>query len=74
MNRPTVPGMGHANARIMLLGLLLGVTACSMVGGGGRSGGGSSGPITLSQVEEFGFGTALTVVQPLRPRWLTART
>ena len=75
MNRPTVRGMGHANGRIMLLGLLLGVTACSMAGGGGgRSGGGSIGPITLSQVEEFGFGTALTVVQRLRPRWLTART
>lgn len=70
MNRPTVRGMGPAKGRTMLLGLLLGVTACSMAGGGG----GSTGPITLSQVEEFGFGSALTVVQRLRPRWLTART
>ena len=74
MNRPTVPEVRRTISRILLLGLVLGVTACGTGGRGGASGGRSVGAITRIQIERLADGSAFMVVQQLRPRWLAVRT
>jgi len=80
MKRPAFPSLHGTSAKVLVLGILIGMTTCSTGGSMGTSGGTARAPggtsrdyISRSQIESMD-GTAFTVVQHFRPRWLSVRT
>jgi hypothetical protein len=77
MKRPAFPSVHGTSAKVLVLGMLIGMTTCSTGGSMGTSGGTARGPgrdyISRSHIESVD-GTAFNVVQQFRPRWLRVRT
>ena len=57
---------------VLLLGMLVGISACSTAGTGGRRG--SRNEITAEQIADLpnAVGSAYNIIEQLRPRWLRA--
>lgn len=75
MKRSTVARVPRAATSVLLLGMFVGISACSTTGTAGT--GRRSGPrneITAEQIADLpdAVGTAYNIIEQLRPRWLRA--
>lgn len=72
---PTVLRVRGTIANVLVLGIVLGITACGASRGNTRASDGSSrNTITRTQIDYLPEGDAFTVVERFRPHWLKART
>ncbi len=73
VNRLNDRNVRHAGKGVVLLGMFLGITACASSTGGSMASG-NPDSITRAQIESLPNGSALTIIQQLRRRWLRARS
>ncbi len=75
MKRSTVARIPHATTSVLLLGMLVGISACGTTGTSGAAGrSGSRNEITAEQIADRAdaSGTAYHIIEQVNPRWLRA--
>ena len=75
MKRSTVARIPHATTSVLLLGMLVGISACGTTGTSGAAArGGSRNEITAEQIADRAdaIGTAYHIIEQVNPRWLRA--
>ena len=74
VNRLKHQRIRYTTRSVLFFGMVFGITACASSGSSVGSGSGSPNSITRTQIEAVPGGSALTVIQQLRPRWLRSRS
>ncbi len=62
-----------AKRRALVLGLIVGLSACASGSGGGSSRGGSSNHLAAADFDDYANQDILTVIQRMRPNWVHPR-